>query len=54
LSIPIGTMTEISPKGFILGVKAENEIYHWLGPKIEKGYLSTWEANLQPLGSMLL
>jgi hypothetical protein len=47
-------MTEINPKGFILGVKAENEIYQGLGPKIEKGYLSTWEANLQPLRPMLL
>jgi hypothetical protein len=28
LSIPIGAMTEISYKGFILGVKVENEIYH--------------------------
>ncbi len=57
-SIPIGSITEISPKGFTIGVKAENEKLFFFNlslygpdfvPKAEKGYLSTWKANLQPL-----
>ncbi len=58
-----------APKGFTLGVKVEIEKKHFdlpqvctkkcgtlwpcIGPKAEKEYHRIWEANLQPLGSML-
>jgi hypothetical protein len=62
LSIPIGAIVEISLKGFILGDKVEkgNNFFNlpFYGPDFtsrqKKGYLSTWEANLQPWGPMLL
>jgi hypothetical protein len=48
--ISIGAITEISPKGFTLGVKGwkrkqflkSTTLWPWLCPKAEKGYLSTW------------
>jgi hypothetical protein len=62
LCITIGAITEISPKGFTLGIKAE--IFNYFNLPLygldlarqqqKKKYLSTWEADLQPLGPMLL
>jgi hypothetical protein len=57
-SIPIGAITETSPIGFTLVIKVEKEnIFFNLvfyGPDFvsrqKKRYVSTWEANLQPLG----
>jgi len=40
-SIPIGAITEISPKGFTIGVQAEKEtifLIHHFFAKAEKGY----------------
>jgi hypothetical protein len=62
LSIPIGAIVEISVEGFTLGDKVEKGIFFFnlpfYGPNFtsrqKKGYLSTWEANLQPLEPMLL
>jgi len=49
-----------SPKGFTIGIKAENEnnnltLYgpHWPQSKKKKN-LSSWEANLQPFGVLQL
>jgi len=62
LSIPIGAIVEISLKGFTIGHKVEkgNNLFNlpFYGPDFtsrqKKGYLSTWEANLQPLEPILL
>ncbi len=57
-NIPIGEITTINPKGFTLKSRSKKKtIFSNLplyGPKAEKGYLSTWEANLQPLKWMWL
>ncbi len=67
-SIPNGAKVKISPKRFPLGVKVELEkklvdlpkvviIAELYGlvftPRLKKRYHQIWEANLQPLGSML-
>jgi hypothetical protein len=62
-SIPISAITEINqpPKGFTLAVKAKKEFFFNvsfygldLASRQKQGLASTWEANLQPLGLMLL
>jgi hypothetical protein len=61
LNIPIDAIIEMNSKGFILGVEAElfKKTFRlpFYGPNLtpyEKGYIYTWEANLQTLDLMLL
>jgi hypothetical protein len=63
LCITIGAINEISLKGFTLGIKAETFNYFnlliyglHLAPRQQPKKIlnvSTWEADLQPLGPML-
>ncbi len=52
-NIPIGAITEISPKGFTIGVKVEKNKIKFMvliDPKAQNRYLSTQEANCIPWG----